>query len=495
MDLSLTRFLFVTSALISMNIFTSSEGSKFPIVFFYYLTNQSCVRGFPSYMNQVLEQAIVLHNSSDCEILLLSNFEECRHILREKQHVFPNNSTFLMNRNNQKVLDKFPNLTILVDTKDISTQRTSDFVSTVNSVFQFHADLSFKPGLWLTSTIRFLFMEDLMLKFGYKDLLQVEMDNLIYGDFLETVIPHLRAKYSEKIALTPLSDMFTTASILWIPSVKAIHGLNVYLISLAKGCRYTHPAAGENVTDDTYLWLNYTLGWIGARKSSWKNGGVLAEANGYGLKPASINEMSMLCYYTTLPRSTAINFPVLPSIPTTKTPHPYSIGGSSVGSDVASGIWDPNSWGMYLGGEYFKKKKGFIDNSHIVGRFIRAHNCTIEMKCFPTHTTSAGFPNNNLKRTLSSTAISTDKSPILHIQSNSSSRSVTFDNASLSSSSSVTSMVDSPSTTTHCRLAPFVMCGGHSGGQWVRLHNLHVHTKQPQEFLSTPCQCESMVVM
>lgn len=464
-------FIYIICALLTTD--SALDGSKFPIVFFYYLTNQSCIRGFPSYMSQVLEQAITLNNNSNCNILLLSNFEECRLILREKHQTFPDDTTYLMNKNNQKVLDKFPNFTVLVDTKDIITQRTSDFVSTVNNVFQFHADLTFKPGLWLTSTIRFLFMEDLMLKFKYKDLLQVEMDNLIYGDFLETVIPHLRAKYSQKIALTPLSDIFTTASILWIPSITAIHELNMYLISLSKGCRYTYPTNGENVTDNMYLWLNYTVGWIGARKSSWKNGGVLAEANGYGLKPASINEMSMLCFYTTLPNTTAMNFPVVPTIPTATVLHPYAVGGSSAGPDVDSGIWDPNSWGMHLGGEFFKKKKGFVDMSHIVGKFIRAHNCSVEMRCAP----SAG------NRIAAAAAAATADSMYIIHSNNNKNYSDAVRRRQLAGTEAASYV-----STVACRMAPFVRCG-YPGGRWVKLHNLHVHTKQPQDFLSVPCNC------
>ena len=47
------------------------------------------------------------------------------------------------------------------------------------------------------------------------------------------------------------------------------------------------------------------------------------------------------------------------------------------------GIWDPNSWGQFIGGTSSKngRDKGFTDGSHIAGIAIRIAKCKPHMMC------------------------------------------------------------------------------------------------------------------
>ena len=83
-------------------------------------------------------------------------------------------------------------------------------------------------------------------------------------------------------------------------------------------------------------------------------GGVDPDKNGNGIKPFAINEMSMLAYYHYLEPTSFYLFPVVPHYPYVLNKHianltdfgPY---GRQVPGPTGEGIWDPNSWGQFLG--------------------------------------------------------------------------------------------------------------------------------------------------
>lgn len=121
------------------------------------------------------------------------------------------------------------------------------------------------------------------------------------------------------------------------------------------------------------------------------------DANGDGIKPFAINEMSMLAYYHHIKPDVFKLFPVVPV-------HDYNLNkyvcnmsefgpggsdnilydilcyisyiitynyiiGSDVGPPTGAGVWDPNSWGQLIGGTHYKRgnDRGFTDASHIAG--------------------------------------------------------------------------------------------------------------------------------
>lgn len=53
-----------------------------------------------------------------------------------------------------------------------------------------------------------------------------------------------------------------------------------------------------------------------------------------------------------------------------------------VGAEVAHGAFDPGSWGQYLGGTYsLHRAPGFIDLSHIIGKAMVKSACAVQIKC------------------------------------------------------------------------------------------------------------------
>ena len=117
---------------------------------------------------------------------------------------------------------------------------------------------------------------------------------------------------------------------------------------------------------------------------------------------------------------------------------------------VATGnrIWDPNSWGQYIGGIRHRPGKKFIDGTHIVGQAIGVSNCVVNMKC--SNFTLDIRLNFELR--------------VLNITS-----------------------------TKICYTAPYVQCriaqNKSSVTPWTPLWNLHVHSKTTKRFKSHPCKC------
>ena len=117
---------------------------------------------------------------------------------------------------------------------------------------------------------------------------------------------------------------------------------------------------------------------------------------------------------------------------------------------VATGnrIWDPNSWGQYIGGTRKRPDKKFIDGTHIIGQAIGVSNCVVTMKC------------SNIT---------------LGIRLNSE-----LDALNITS-------------TKICYTTPYVQCRqGRSNSSitpWTPLWNLHVHSKTTIKFKSLPCEC------
>ena len=123
---------------------------KFPIVYVYTVTKNSCEGGLPEYIRVSLEQAALLQ--SDCDVVMASNYAECATI--------------------EKNIKDIPNVTLL-DVSLISSPRTKDFTNAAFEIFGY-------GDLWTTSATRFFHLEDYMIRFNMTELLHVEADNLLY---------------------------------------------------------------------------------------------------------------------------------------------------------------------------------------------------------------------------------------------------------------------------------------------------------------------------
>jgi hypothetical protein len=288
--------------------------------------------------------------------------------------------------------------------------------------------------LYLTSAQRFFFLEDIMLSLQIKEVVHLELDNLLYAP-VTSYIHTLRQAYTS-ITATPLTHPMyglTTASVFWVPSVEALTLFNTFLQGLAR--------KGEE-------WTRY-IEW--ARRNGGcckRKGGLYANADGgNGIRPFFVNEMTFLSYYR---HGTAgkgdgrlLYFPVLPhcgQYPMNRfvqNSTAYAVGGSAVAPALGGHIFDPGSYGQFIGGTHRSHvDPGFTDGTHIVGQAFRMSNgrvkeCDVRVRC---------------------------KTDNFYV----------WENAS-------------------CMTAPFVRC--RLGAPWVPLFNLHVHNKKTYEYVSRPCAC------
>jgi hypothetical protein len=303
-------------------------------------------------------------------------------------------------------------------------------------------------------------MEDIMTKYGYKEIIHVEADNLLYGK-LTNILNTLRTGYPG-LAATPLNDnkSFITASVFWISSFAALKKFNDFLLALGRNA---------NKELDEYLtWLR--------PYGCCKKWGINPDKNGNGIKPFAVNEMSMLGYYHHLYPKDFYLFPVVPKHPYFMNRHVCNMSafgpeGHLVGPPTGKGIWDPNSWGQYLGGTSLRRgrDRGFTDSSHISGQAMRTTGCRPKMMCSNETIT---FPSFSLVAAGLSNATS-------------------ISGATSSSSSSgvgTTASGNQQQEQKYCYTAPFVRCS--EDASWTPLWNLHVHSKHTQDYLSQPCTCQ-----
>ena len=152
------RMLFLI-AVVTLIVCAATSDYKFPIVYVYTLTEESCAGGLPGYIRSTLQQSALFQH--DCEVIIASNYADCE------------GGTDI----NIPVRD-VPNVTKL-DTVLIESNRTREFKNSAKAQGLFNV----KPGeaIWLLATTRFFHLEDYMISHNRTELLHVEADNLLYG--------------------------------------------------------------------------------------------------------------------------------------------------------------------------------------------------------------------------------------------------------------------------------------------------------------------------
>ena len=283
----------------------STQENRLPVIYVYTVVPAVCPYGLPEYIRFSLEQAA--KTQTDCEVILASNFKECPKI-KEK----------VLNMEN----------VVLLDTTSLASNRTLLFANLSRNIFE-----SDHGGeLWITSALRFFQLEDLMISKNYTEMMHIEADNLLYGKFT-SIMKTFREGY-KGLAATPLnsSKTFITASVLWIASLAALKTFNDFLMDLA--------------TPEKGVWRSY-LNWLRPH-ACCKHGGVDPDANGQGIKPFAINEMSMLAYYHHIRPENFFLFPVVPKYEYYLNRHVCNMSefgpeGREVGPPTGEGIWDPVS--------------------------------------------------------------------------------------------------------------------------------------------------------
>eukprot|EP01039_Chlorochromonas_danica_P005710 gene5710-6294_t len=397
--------LLVYSLLLSsLGAFLAADLQPLPIVFVYTVVSAVCQHGLPDYIRVSLEHTI--YTQPDCHVVLLANVGECPQIAQSVKNV--------------------AGLTV-EDCTALTSNRTTTFLNASADIFQ--TDNS--GELWITSALRFFLLEDLMLRRGYSEVLHVEADNLLYGR-VTSLLPTLRKHFL--MAVTPMNTRksFLTASVFWVSRPKMLVQFNDFLLYLSGN----HAGFYDGYLD----WLRPL--------ACCKPGGVRPGPDGNGIKPFAINEMSMLAYFHELRPEVLRLLPVVPAIKYFHNRNipdagPFSPGGSEIVSATGKGIWDPGSWGQYLGGTPNKKgrNKGFTDATHIAGIAMRVSPCRPTMLC------------GNVSE---------------------------FDYVAGSARAGVES---------RCYTLPVVSCG--EGQPLYPLWNLHVHSKHTSDYRSVPCACSN----
>jgi len=430
-----------------------APGYKLPIVYVYTVSKVFCEYGMPTYIKYSLQQSLLTQH--DAEVILVANYAECPLL---KTHV-----------------DLLEGV-VQIDTKNMQSNRLRLFHNRSTEIFQ---DDGAGNNLWVTSALRFFLLENMMISKGMAEVMHIEADNMLYGSFTE-IIDVFRKGYL-KLAATPLNTnkTFMTASVLWIADLDAIRHFNDFLLALALNTmtgiklqqewmdKLTEIKIADKFSDfkgkPKAMW-NLYLHWI-RPYSCCKRGGVQQDADGKGIKRFAINEMSLMGFYHKIIPDRFQLLPVVPEYPYMTNRHVMNISefgprGRESGPNTYNGIWDPNSWGQFLGGTSSKggRDKGFTDSSHVPGLAIRMGNCRPHMIC---------------------------GKPEIH---------------RLPKARIVPSNGTSPAL--ECYTAPHVRCGNideeapngsnfqkKKGDEWTHLYNLHVHSKHTENYMSQPCEC------
>ena len=196
-----------------------------------------------------------------------------------------------------------------------------------------------------------------------------------------------------------------------------------------------------------------------------------------GLKPFAINEMSLMAYFHELFPQSFNLLSVVPTYPYLKNRHIIDVGAYAPDGKEANegkgvdmgGIWDPNSWGQYIGSTSNKngRDKGFTDGSHIAGIAIRIAKCKPHMMC--GNESTHALPQSKWQK---------------------------GDPATGGTGGTAEASAAGGHAALKCYTAPFVKCGDIESevqGDWVPLWNLHVHSKHTENYISRPCECGSQV--
>jgi hypothetical protein len=392
-----------------------------PIVYVYYVSEDVCSDGLPTYLHATLQQA-VRSQSTTTPIYFIGNYIECSADWKSS----------------------LPSVTF-VDTSAIVSERTNMVKAWCLERFQRD-----RGELWMTSALRFFLLEDFMSAYSIQYLLHLEGDNLLYVDLAATnIFNRLRAQY-RNLAVTPLSrdNLFVTASVLWVPNFDSLKRMNNVVRHILK------VNATKIPSEILPRWNNYVEWLRGFPHACCKQQGVNPDAEGMGIRPFAINEMSIMGYYRSLFKDYMLYLPVIPMynyslhLTTGWNSGMYAPGGAEVGANLKGGIWDPGSWGQYLGGTPKKngRNRRFTDPSHIIGYSLPQHEeCTPVFQCVSAADLLAYYNTKGLRT------------------------NVSFP----------------------CVTAPFVRCGLNQS--WVPIINLHVHSKHTEEFQSVPCVCGEVI--
>jgi hypothetical protein len=407
-----------------------TDESRTPHIVFVYTTEEffapqgGCLQNkLADYIPLSIETA--LFTQPDCQIILIASIHSCNKIMGQIRKI----KTLATAIKNQKLE--------VMDPRQIMSNNTRTFSTRVK---HFMGRLGMWENLYPSATARFPLLRDLMVQRDIKELMHLETDNILYPS-LTGMLPDLRNyKY---VACQPLTKgaYFGTASALWIGSQEGIERMVKYLYDLMD-------VKGKLVKE----WLTDH----GMKYGRRKKGGLYPNRRGEGITSHYFNEMAMIGYYAFRdPVHMQWLAPLPPSdYPPKRRPAQFdlnpwksagtrSAAGNHVGPPVMDVVWDPNSYGQFMGGTHRGHRgAGFLEWDHLIGYAFVKNPCKARMVCSnATRTSELGHA-------------------LLH-----------------------------PSLP-GCWTQPMVTCGkDEPGSPWYPIANLHVHSKQIQNFVPKPCAC------
>ena len=386
-------------------IYSFAKGitAQIPLVFAHTTIPGSC-GPLPDFLKEALIQAIKSQTNSSTEIVLLSNFKQCRWALHDLQSSD----------------DIFQTLKI-AESMSIKSAKTQDFERKLKNVMPKIEDESMISA----SLYRFFMLEDYMKNNSLQYLMHFESDNMIYGD-LSVVSERLKIAYKSLAATPSIHKRFISSAALWIGNFTALQNLNTFLLDLAR-----------NETGSFSRYVSWLRGFACCK--SVEQGGVYPDALGKGIKAWAVSDMTMLAYYRHFYHSEVRFLPLLPrgnyrqevgagplttgSTAGTQNHHQkhhyvnmslYSPGGAEVGVDFGEGIFDcgVGCWGSHFGNQQSniatvaglsvssdapssgagtagtpsaaasgELEAASLATRHLVEQAVQRYNCTVQMKC------------------------------------------------------------------------------------------------------------------
>lgn len=400
-------------------------------------TSRCKFEGLPDYVLHSLAQAL-LTQGNDSSVYFACNFADCP---RAKMQL---EARAMVNKH----------ALTAVDSQSILTTRGREFLLCATSSKLF-AEESYS-NLWLTSSLRFFVLDDLVRKFSLSEVILIESDNMLYAR-LSYLAASLRAASPQALAVQPLNanKFYLTASFLWVPTAQTLRHLTTFFMRICNNplllidfLEWIRPYAKTQ----PFAKLSTSSRNSNSRNSDSSRYGVTYRIGNQdwstSIKPTAVNEMSMLAFYRhKLPKRISL-FPVLPRATYVHNTHTcdfnlYVPGGAEVIPPLKAAlsdphaqnldwIFDPNSWGQLSGGSRGKRRSRFINPEHIVGQAAGTSGCLLKMLCGNSSLYSLG-PGRD------------------------------------------------------CYTAPFVSCGPEE--RWTALVNLHVHSKDMASWSGAPCDC------
>eukprot|EP01033_Poteriospumella_lacustris_P003413 gene3413-2524_t len=438
--------------------------SKVPLIYVYTVDPKFCQYGVPDYMRESMQHSLTFQKHA--RVILGANFNKCPGMRDGVAGI--------------KDLE-------LIDITDVVSPRTKWYAS--HSKHFFASD--HENELWISSALRFFNIEDMMHHLGLDEAFHVEGDNLLYGQ-VHQAVPILKSHYPLAVVPQAANKGSVTASVLWISKLSSFREFTDYLMDLLVG-KFVDDLRRVNVTQPKFVFrqflpftsLNATTilpaliypdnicmqyaAWL-RRYSCCRRDGLFPDENGNGLRPFSINEMTMLAHYEHLFPTKMINLPMIPYHEDTPRRRPfsdvkvYARGGSQVGTWTSDWVWDGGSWGQYLGGTH--KKRGtdlrFIDPSHVQGQAIIQADCLPKMVCDTILYEVQHHPAcRNLTTVQQQRAMSKTKQQYYGF-----------------------------STVEQCYTVPIISCNNVADTRkQFPIFNLHVHSKLTSKFVARPCAC------